>query len=194
VIFPPTYWAGIESEIPPVDVEGAKALLEQAGLADGFSCKIQSWAQYPFLSNAAIVIQEQLRQIGIDAEVDLQENAVLLENYFGGEFDLSVTGTSAYVDPNDVIQSNFGTDESNNGMGYSNPDVDKLIAEGIATTDQDARAEIYGEIQRILLEDLPWINLFIAEQYEAMKTYVKGYVHIPTGSNRSIREVWLEQQ
>jgi peptide/nickel transport system substrate-binding protein len=193
VIFPPTYWAGIESEIPPVDIEGAKALLEQAGLADGFSCAIQSWAQYPFLSNAAIVIQEQLRQIGIEAEVDLQENAVLLENYFAGNWDLSVTGTSAYVDPNDVIQSNFGTDQASNGMGYSNPEVDKLIAEGIATTDQDARAEIYGEIQRILLEDLPWINLFIAEQYEAMKTYVKGYVHIPTGSNRSIRSVWIEQ-
>ncbi len=93
-----------------------------------------------------------------------------------------------------MIQSNFGTGESNNGGGYSNPDVDKLIADGIATTDQDARAEIYGEIQRILLEDLPWINLFIAEQYEAMKTFVKGYVHIPTGSNRSIRSVWIEPQ
>ena len=194
VIFPPTYWAGIESEIPPVDIEGAKALLEKAGVGDGFSCKIQSWAQYPFLSNAAIVIQEQLRQIGIEAEVDLQENAVLLENYFSGNWDLSVTGTSAYVDPNDVIQSNFGTDQASNGMGYSNPEVDQLIADGIATTDQDARAEIYGEIQRILLEDLPWINLFIADQYEAMKSYVKGYVHIPTGSNRSIRGVWLEQQ
>jgi peptide/nickel transport system substrate-binding protein len=193
VVFPATYWAGIESEIPPVDIDGAKALLEQAGLADGFECVIQSWAQYPFLSNAAIVIQEQLRQIGIEAEVDLQENAVLLENYFSGNWDLSVTGTSAYVDPNDVIQSNFGTDQSSNGMGYSNPEVDQLIADGIATTDQDARAEIYGEIQRILLEDLPWINLFIAEQYEAMKSYVKGYVHIPTGSNRSIRNVWLDQ-
>jgi peptide/nickel transport system substrate-binding protein len=193
VIFPPTYWAGIESEIPPVDIDGAKALLEQAGVGDGFKCTIQSWAQYPFLSNAAIVIQEQLRQIGIEAEVDLQENAVLLENYFAGNWDLSVTGTSAYVDPNDVIQSNFGTDQASNGMGYSNPEVDKLIADGIATSDQDARAEIYGELQRILLEDLPWINLFIADQYEAMKTYVKGYVHIPTGSNRSIRSVWLEQ-
>lgn len=194
VIFPESYWAGIPSEIPPVDIDGAKALLEQVGLGDGFECQIQSWAQYPFLSNAAIVIQEQLRQIGIEAEVDLQENAVLLENYFSGNWDLSVTGTSAYVDPNDVIQSNFGTGQASNGMGYSNPEVDRLIQEGIETTDQAERAEIYGEIQRILLEDLPWINLFIAEQYEAMKNYVKGYVHIPTGSNRSIRSVWLDQQ
>jgi peptide/nickel transport system substrate-binding protein len=194
VIFPASYWAGIESDIPPVDVEGARALLESVGLGDGFECQIQSWAQYPFLSNAAIVIQEQLRQIGIEGEVDLQENAVLLENYFGGNFDLSVTGTSAYVDPNDVIQGNFGTDQGSNGEGYSNEEVDRLILEGVATTDQEERAAIYGEIQRILLEELPWINLFIAEQYEAMKNYVNGYVHIPTGSNRSLKSVWIDEQ
>jgi peptide/nickel transport system substrate-binding protein len=192
-IFPPTYWAGSESDIQPVDIEGAKALLAEAGLPDGFKTVIHSWAQYPFLSNAAIVIQEQLRQIGIEAELDFQENAIYLENYFAGNFDLSVTGTSAYVDPNDVIQANFGTDESNNGIKYSNPQVDELIAQGMTETDLETRAGIYQQIQEILLEDLPWINLFIANQYEAMKSYVKGYVHKPTGSNDSIKSVWLDQ-
>ena len=192
-IFPPTFWAGYEKEIPAPDIEGARALLADAGYPDGFQTTIQSWAQYPFLSNAAIVIQEQLRQVGIEAETDFQENAIYLENYFAGNFDLSVTGTSAYVDPNDVILANFGTGESNNGIGYSNPEVDELIAQGMQVTDQEARAEIYRQIQEILLEDLPWINLFIANQYEAMKSYVKGYVHIPTGSNDSIRNVWLDQ-
>lgn len=193
VIFPPTFWAGVESEIPPPDIEGAKALMAQAGEPDGFETTIHSWAQYPFLSNAAIVIQEQLRQIGIEADTDFQENATYLENYFEGNFDLSVTGTSAYTDPNDVILANFGTGESNNGIGYSNRELDTLIAEGVAVTDQGARAEIYAQIQAIMSEDLPWINLFIANQYEAMKSYVKGYVHIATGSNSSIREVWLDQ-
>ena len=192
VIFPETYWAGIKSEIPAVDVEGAKALLEKAGVA-GFKCKIQSWASYAFLSNAAVVMQEQLKQIGIEAELDLQENATYLDNYFKGEYDISVTGTSAYVDPNDVLFANFGTGESNNGMKYSNPEVDKLLADGIAETEQSKRAEIYGQLQEILLKDLPWINLFIANQYEAMKSTVKGYIHIPTGTNSSIREVWLDQ-
>jgi len=192
-IFPPTFWAGMEAEIPAPDIEGAKELLAQAGVPDGFQTVIHSWAQYPFLSNAAIVIQEQLRQIGIEAELDFQENAIYLENYFAGNFDLSVTGTSAYVDPNDVILANFGTDESNNGIKYSNPQVDELIAQGMEETYQETRAGIYQQIQEILLEDLPWINLFIANQYEAMKSYVKGYVHKPTGSNDAIRNVWLDQ-
>jgi peptide/nickel transport system substrate-binding protein len=192
-IFPPTYWAGGEYEIPAQDIEGAKALLATAGVPDGFPTVIQSWSEYSFLSNAAVVIQEQLRQIGIEAELDLQESATYISNYFAGNFDLSVTGYSSYVDPNDVIQGNFGTGESQNASQYSNPEVDALIAQGVAVTDQTERAAIYNQIQEILLQDLPWINLFIANQYEAYKDYVKGYVHNPTGTNRSIRDVWLDQ-
>ena len=193
ILFPESYWAGFPSEIPEPDIEGAKQLLAEAGYPDGFKTSILSWAQYAFLSNAAIVIQEQLKQIGIEAELELQENAIYLENYFAGNFDLSVTGTSAYVDPNDVVLANFGTGESNNGIGYSNPEMDELIAEAMAETDQEARAEIYKRIQEINLEDVVWVNLFIANQYEAMKEYVMGYEHIPTGSNSSFEEVWLDQ-
>jgi peptide/nickel transport system substrate-binding protein len=193
-IFPSSFWAGGEYPIEAQDIEGAKALLATAGHPDGFQTTISSWQAYSFLSNAAVVLQEQLRQVGIEAELNLQENATYLADYFAGNFDLSVTGTSGHIDPNDVIHQNFGTGESNNGTQYSNPEVDGLIAQGIAVTDQAERAAIYNQIQAILLQDLPWVNLFIANQYEAMKTYVKGYIHIPTGTNRSFREVWLDQQ
>lgn len=192
-IFPATYWAGFEAEVPAPDIEGAKALLASVGLEGGFKAKIHSWAEYSFLNGSAIVIQEQLKQIGIELETDFQENATYLANYFAGEFDMSVTGTSAYVDPNDVIENNFHTNRTNIATGYSNAEVDALIDEGIATTDQEARAEIYRKIQEILSVDLPWINLFIASQYEVAKTYVKGYSHNPTGSIRVFRKVWLDQ-
>lgn len=192
-LFPDSYWAAYPQPVPAPNIELAKQLLSEAGLADGFTTVIQSWAAYSFLSNAAVVVQEQLKQIGIEAELDLQENATYIENYFAHNFDLSVTGTSAYVDPNQVVFENFVTDQGSNAAGYSNPRVDELVAQGIAVTDLAQRTEIYQEIQRILLEDLPWINLFIANQYEAMKTDVKGYVHIPTGSNLSLRETWLDR-
>ena len=54
----------------------------EAGLADGFSTTITSWSQYSFLSNAAVVLQEQLRQIGIEAELDLVENATMVEQVY----------------------------------------------------------------------------------------------------------------
>lgn len=191
-IFPESYWAGLAQDIPAPDIEGAKALLEKAGVS-GLKPRITSWAQYAFLSNAAVVLQEQLKQIGIEAELDLQENAIYLQGYFGGDYDLSVTGTSAYIDPNDVLYQNFKTGADSNGMKYSNAEVDSLLDQGLAETDQEKRADIYKQIQTILLADLPWINLFIANQYEAMRTFVKGYVHLATGSNASFREVWLDK-
>ena len=192
-LFPPDFWAALQQEVRPADVERAKSLMEEAGHADGFSTTITSWSQYSFLSNAAVVLQEQLRQIGIEAELNLVENATMVDQvYVGKTYDIAVTGESAYVDPNTLILPNFKSGESGNFVNYSNPEVDALIEQGIATTDQDERARIYQEIQTILLEDLPWVNLFVANQYEAMKTNVKGYVHIPTGSNIAFRTTWIE--
>jgi peptide/nickel transport system substrate-binding protein len=192
-LFPPGFWAALPQDVLPPDLEKAKSLLAKAGHPDGFSTTITSWSQYSFLSNAAVVLQEQLKQIGIDAELNLVENATMSDQvYVSKTYDIAVTGESAYVDPNTLILQYFKTGESSNFMNYSNPKVDDLIAQGIAVSDQAKRAKIYQDIQRILLEDLPWVNLFIANQYEAMKTYVKGYVHIPTGSNIAFRQTWLE--
>lgn len=192
ILFPATYWAGYESEIPAPDIEGAKALLAEAGYADGFKTELHSWSQYAFLSNAAVVLQEQLKQIGIESELRFEENAVYLENYFASNFDISVTGTSAYVDPNDVVQNNFESTSSTNASQYNSPEMDELIKAGMTETDQAKRKEIYHDIQELLKKDLPWVTLFIASQYEAMKTFVMDYEHYPTGSNVSLKKVWLD--
>lgn len=192
-IFPPDFWAALEQEVRPPDVEKAKALMAEAGLADGFETTITSWSQYSFLSAAAVVVQEQLKQIGIEGELNLVENATMIDQvYVQKTYDIAVTGTSAYVDPNDVFLD-FKTGESGNWVSYSNARADELMAQGIAVTDQAQRTEIYQELQQILLDELPWINLFIANQYEAMKSYVKGYVHIPTGSNIAFKTTWLDK-
>ena len=194
VLFPQAYWAALESTVTAQDVEGAKALMAEADLADGFETTITSWSQYSFLSNAAVVVQEQLKQIGIEAELNLVENATMIDEvYVNKTYDIAVTGDSAYTDPNTLVLGNFKTGESGNFVNYSNPEVDALIDQGTAETDVEARAEIYRQIQAILLEDLPWINLFIANQFEAMKSDVMGYTHIPTGSNLALREVWLDR-
>lgn len=195
-IFPPDYWAALQVEVPAQDIEGAKALLAQAGYADGFKCSITSWSQYSFLSNAATVLQEQLKNIGIDAELNLVENATMIADVHvpaSKNFDIGVTGTSAYVDPGPLIQSNFGTGQDSNTSGYTNTQVDEWIAQAAIETDQAARAALYQQIQQQLLTDLPWVNLFVANQYEAMKKNVMGYVHIPTGSNHYFRETWIDE-
>src|SRR5919202_618228 len=192
-IFPPGYWAGLGVKTSAPDVARAKQLLADAGYPQGFSTTILSWSQYSFLSNAAVVVQDQLKQIGISADINLEENAAFIKDYLDNNFDLTVSGTSAYVDPNDIYLRNFGTNQPSNAVRYSNPKADDLIAQGVATTDQTKRKQIYQQLQQLLLEDAPWVNLYIANQFEAMKTYVKGYTHIPTGTNYTLKDVWLDK-
>jgi peptide/nickel transport system substrate-binding protein len=191
-IFPPDYWAALQVEPEPVDVEGAKALMATAGYPDGFDTTITSWSEYSFLSNAAIVMQEQLKQIGINAELVMLDAATMIQTvYVDKDYDIAVTGTSGYVDPHGLVLDNFGTGSGGNFVGYSNPEVDDLITQGKVEVDQEKRAAIYQQIQTILLQDLPWVNLFVANQFETMKTNLYGYLHIPTGSDITLRESFL---
>jgi peptide/nickel transport system substrate-binding protein len=192
-IFPPGYWAGLGVKTSAPDADKAKQLLAEAGYPQGFSTTILSWSQYSFLSNAAVVVQDQLKQIGISADINLEENAAFIKDYLDNNFDLTVSGTSAYVDPNDIYLRNFGSNQPSNAVRYSNPKADDLIAQGVATTDQTKRKQIYQQLQQLLLDDVPWVNLYIANQFEAMKTYVKGYTHIPTGTNYTLKDVWLDK-
>jgi peptide/nickel transport system substrate-binding protein len=193
-VFPPDYWAALQVEPEPADVDGAKALMATAGYADGFKTTITSWSEYSFLSNAAIVLQEQLKQIGIEAEMVLLDAATMLATVYGQkDYDLAVTGTSGYTDAHNVMVENFLSGSGGNFVGYSNPQVDDLIDQGKSETDQEKRIPIYQQIQTILLQDLPWVNFFVANQFETMKKSLYGYQHIPTGSDITLRESFLAE-
>jgi peptide/nickel transport system substrate-binding protein len=192
--FSQDYWAALKRDVPAPDVAKAQQLMAEAGFKDGFKTSITTWAEYVTIKDSAVVVQEQLKKIGIAAELNALDTGTMSSTvYQKFDFDMAVTGDSAFVDPDQLVGTNFKTGDSGNFVGYSNPDVDKLIGQGIAETDQAKRAEIYQQIQQILLQDLPWVCLYIGQQYEAMKTYVKGYQHIPTGSNLKVREVWLDK-
>jgi peptide/nickel transport system substrate-binding protein len=193
-LFPPDNWAGLTDPIPAPDIDGAKQLMKDAGMESGFKTKITSWAQYTFLNAAATVIQEQLKAINIDAELNFVENDTMNQQvYVDYDFEIAVTGDSGFLDPNTICLNYFKSTSGGNISAYKNDQVDKWIAEGIVETDIAKRAEIYKSIQKQLLVDLPWVNLFVANQFEAMKEYVKGYYHIPTGSNSSLSQTWLDK-
>lgn len=193
-IFAPSFWAGFEREVPAPDIEGAKALLAEAGYPDGFETTLITYAPYSFMTNSAIIVQEQLAQIGIKVDYSALEPGTISAQLINRDYDLVVGGSNSWIDPHPVLLSNFGSGQDGNTTSYSNPEVDALIEQGGIESDLEARAEIYRQLQEILLVDLPWVPLFVANQYEALKETVQGFVHYPTGSNASFREVWFSEE
>lgn len=192
-LYPDAFWAGYQGEIPAPDIEAARALLAGVALPAGFAPKLLTWAQYEFLSNTSVVVQEQLRQLGIEAEIDPQENATYIDNFFSGNFDIAVMGASGYLDPNEWLEQSLKTDGVNNAAGYSNPAFDALLQEGLETTDQAARAEIYQQAQQVIIDDAPWINLYTSDTFEGLGTTVRGFEHMLSGGFFSLRNVWLDE-
>lgn len=62
------------------DVSAAKALLAEAGYAEGFEFELQTWGQRPGWKDAALVIAENLKEVGIIAKVKPIEDAVAIDN------------------------------------------------------------------------------------------------------------------
>jgi peptide/nickel transport system substrate-binding protein len=113
------------------------------------------------------VLQQQLRDVGIALDIRTFEFATFLSDVVKGEFQLySLRWVGGNEDP-DIFGFVFDSTKTpprgaNRGY-YRNPRVDALIAEGLAETDQAKRRKIYAELQEIVAEELPYINLWFAD-------------------------------
>ena len=188
-----SFWPGLKEPVFTRDLDKARQLLAEAGYPDGFTAKLKNTPTYSFLGNAGIAVQEQLKEVGINLEIESLEWSVFLKDYLGKNFEAVVSGYSGFADPHPPLDGTYVTGRQNNFMSYSNPKFDELVARGAQETDLAKRAEIYQEAQRILLEDSPMVFLYAANEYEAMQSYVKGYEHYLNGSHVSFRNVWLDK-
>jgi peptide/nickel transport system substrate-binding protein len=169
-LLPPEHWAynGAVTRYD-YDPEKANALLEAAGYARGkdgirFHLTMKTSTEETTRLLAA-VLQQQLRQVGIALDIRSFEFATFFSDVMKGEFQFYSLRWVGYSnqDPDifeDVFHSaSFPPKRDNRGF-YSNPVVDHLIDDGRRTTDQQKRKQLYGEVQRILADDLPYIDLW----------------------------------
>jgi peptide/nickel transport system substrate-binding protein len=187
----PGYNEELEAKSPQFDQETAKSLLEEAGWIegddgirekDGTKMQPQLYTSTSAtLGQLATLIQGQLRNVGVDVVINQLETAALLDFTPKGEHDMLLL-TWGWSDP-DVLFLFLSTDRmgSSNRVHYSNPDFDALLVEGQQTLDQDARMEVYYKAQEILLEDLPWVPLYMPITKTAVNKRIQGLQVFPTG-------------
>lgn len=192
-LFPAGYWAALDVKVPAQDIPGAKKMLADAGFPNGFKATIKTWSSYPFLSNAALAVQDQLKQIGVQVEVLPEDNGTFIADNNAKNYDMLVSGTSGYTDPDNIIRGSFFSGLASNNSGYADPEFDQLVNDAVAVTKQEDRKKIYEKLQQKLLADNPWVMLYEGSQYEAMKSYVKGYIHNATGTNIALGSTWIDK-
>lgn len=137
------------------NIEKAKELLKNSGVKD-LKLTIAFGTHKSQLETTALVVQSNLKEIGIDVELKPMEKSAYfakLNNPSSIDFDLGLNGYVMGNEPNDYAPLFLSGNMSNYG-GYENKDLDAKFIAALKETDKAKRDEIYKEIQQNLADDM----------------------------------------
>ncbi|MEK6721842.1 MAG: ABC transporter substrate-binding protein [Chloroflexota bacterium] len=174
---------------PTRDVAKAKALLAEAGLADGVTIKtIVSQGEYATSVNEAQNLQAQLKEAGITLELEVMEIGGFVDRWLAADFDAAVALNGGRPDPDTMYGRYFtSTGNLNKVAGYSSPELDELFAAGKTTADVTARKDIYARITQHLEDNAVWVWMFSSYAYTATTAGVSGFIPMPNASLQYLR-------
>ena len=133
-------FTGIDPYAGAPDLERARALIEEAG-ATGAKVVFAGQPQVATAFRTGQLIQEQLRQIGLDVEVVSHEPAQWFEALFTGNFDYTITFWSATMDPEHTYYPLLHSTSPWNFARFASDDVDAALETFRYTSDPAGRAE-----------------------------------------------------
>lgn len=189
----PNVWGYHSMGVIPYDVEKAKDLLTEAGYPDGFDMSIMLYPGYDKSLESAEMIKEQLKAVGINAEIDVVERAIFNDafkqtekgaNFPWGMFIMGQGPGTCDADGMRRYYSYEGESNANNYGWYYNEEVDSLLKEASEELDEAKRKDLYKRVMEIVwLEDpaAMWMNnrnLFyvMTDQVEGFYTDVRNAV------------------
>jgi peptide/nickel transport system substrate-binding protein len=157
------------------DQQQAKALLEAAGWKDTDGDKVldKDGKKFEFTlgtntgnkrrADAAVLLQDQFKQIGVVVNLEKVESNTFFENLRKKQYQAALAGWSAalFVDPSSMWHCDTpGRKYEFNFTGYCNPEVDALIDQGLSTADPKLATPFWKDVQAKIYEDQPYLFLW----------------------------------
>ena len=168
----------------PYDLEKAKALMAEAGFADGFKATLKLPPPV-YARRGGEILASDLKKIGIELELIPLEWAQWLEQVFKGkDYDLTIVSHTEANDINIYARNDYY-------FNYQNPELKALMAKLDATSDPEARNALYGEAQEIIAKDAVNGYLFQLAKTGVWDAKLKGlWEHAPVQANDLTGVYW----
>ena len=189
----PASWA-YDRAIPHIkrDLAKAKAKLLEGGQPAGFTFTVTT-NNLPISIQEAEVIQAQLAEAGITMKIQLVDASTLIASGNAKNFEMISFQWSGRPDPDGNTYQFFKTTPgtSFNWSGISNERIDVLLDKTRETSNQAERRKLYGELTKLLQDELPMLFIVHPIEPKAFSPKVQGYDPIPDGMMR-FKDVWLK--
>jgi peptide/nickel transport system substrate-binding protein len=168
------------AELYPYDVNKAKELLAEAGYEDGFTFTVTVPSNYQQHVDTAQVIAEQLKDVNINAEIQLVDwNTWLSETYTNRNYEATVIGVDAPQLTATAFLDRFVSTAGDNFVNYENADYDVAFANAMATTDEAQKVVYFKECETYLAEDAANVYIQDLPEFTALNKKYAGYEFYP---------------
>ena len=163
------------------DVEKARALLAQAGYPDGFSMTITAPSNYAQHMDTAQVLIEQLKAVGITAElVPVEWQTWVDDVYRGRNYQSTVCGIAADDMTAREMLVRYMSDNRKNFIAFSDEEYDQVMAQALACIDDEEQTALYKRAQEILNERAASLWIQDACELVVMDPALEGFTFYST--------------
>lgn len=176
-----------ELPMPERDIEGAQALLEEAGMTDFEHELITNDEEYHL--NTGNGVAAQLREAGIGIKRTVLPGSTFWNDWT--KYPFSSTNWNHRPLGVQVLALAYRTGEAWNETAYSNPEFDAKLSEALGVADADQRREMMVEIQQILQDSGIMIQPYWRSLFNFNIAEVQNYYQHPT-YELDLEKVWLD--
>ncbi len=174
---------------------GAGGILQKDGKPFSFTILTNHGNQQRLLS--AQIIQQRLKHLGIDVKIRVVEWSAFLKEFIDkGRFEAVMLAWMTSQDPDmyDIWHSSKTKPGELNFIGYSNPEVDRLLDEGRSTFDIEKRKKAYFRIQDILADEQPYTFLYVPDALPVVSSRIRGIEPAPAGIGHNIIKWYVPKE
>lgn len=166
-----------------VDQDRARELLREVGY-NGEPIELLSTNDVEYMGNAALAIQQQLAQVGINVQLGFMDMSGLVAAVYATTptYQMGMMSSSGRYDPD---QHYFRRLHSSSAVNkYASAEYDAAVERARVVMDPAERMKLYEEAQAIFMRDIPAMLLFNPSFFEAHANHVKGFEPSSTGMLR----------
>lgn len=172
------------------DPQKAKAKLAEGGQPNGFTFTLEIYAS-PEQTRLAELIKAQLAEVGITANIQTYELTALQARITGKRYEAVIGSWTPRPDIDGTMYNHFSSRGNVNSMSYRNAAVDALLEKTRTIPNGPERVRLYRDIQRLVVEDAPWVFLVFENLMIGMRKSVHGLPAIPDAMMR-LNAVWVQ--